>query len=174
MLLAPQGGVPELLAAAAAVAPGADELLFLPFLAGERGAGVTASPGAFVGLQREHQRGHLVRAVLEGVALELRRLSSAHHIDAGRPITVTGGGARSDLWVRILAAVFDRQTRVSHRSAAFGAALVAGVGAGHWASYTDLPPAGHATDPDVGAVTTYEDVFGRYLEAVSALRRLRA
>jgi xylulokinase len=172
MLLAPQGGVPELLAAAAAVAPGSDGLLFLPFLAGERGAGITALPGAFVGLQREHHRGHLVRAVLEGVALELRRLSFAHHIDAGRPIAVTGGGARSELWVRILAAVFDRQTRVSHRSAAFGAALVAGVGAGHWASYTELPPAGHATDPDAGAVTTYEDVFGRYLEAVSALKRM--
>lgn len=174
MLLAPEGGVPELLAAAAAVAPGADGLLFLPFLAGERGAGATALPGAFVGLRREHQRGHLVRAVLEGVALELRRLSSVHHIDAGRPIAVTGGGARSDLWVRILAAVFDRQTRVSHRSAAFGAALVAGVGAGHWASYTEMPPAGHATDPDVGAVNTYEDVFGRYLEAVSALKALSA
>lgn len=134
----------DLLTAQAAEAPaGCEGLIFLPYLSGER----TPHPdpdarGVYFGLTLRHRKPHLIRAVLEGVAyglrdsLELmRRLGLA--IDEVR---VSGGGARSSLWRQILADVFRAdlvQVNVTE-GAAYGAALLAGVGAG---LYTDVDAA---------------------------------
>src|SRR5437667_1010591 len=90
--------------------PGADGLLFLPYLQGERTPHADPDArGAFTGLQLRHDRGALVRAVLEGVAFGLRDSLDilrelGVEVSAAR---VSGGGARSELWLRICASVLD-------------------------------------------------------------------
>ncbi len=126
----------DLLTAQAAQAPaGAEGLLFLPYLTGER----TPYPdpharGAFIGLTLRHDRAHLTRAVLEGVSFGLRdsfELMRGLGISADQ-VRASGGGARSALWRQILADVFDTEIATVNvtEGAAYGAALLAGVGAG--------------------------------------------
>jgi xylulokinase len=132
----------DLEAEAAQWPPGSEGLLFAPYLAGER----TPHPdpdarGAFVGISARHDRGALWRAMLEGVAyglrdsLELLRELGARP-DSGR---VSGGGARSELWLRILASVLGLplETTESEEGSAFGAALLAGVRAGVFSDADD-------------------------------------
>src|SRR4029077_8222162 len=96
----------ELLAEAERWPPGAEGLTFLPYLTGERTPHFDPeATGAFAGLTVRHDRGALVRAVLEGVAFALR--DAADIVDCGgvEAARVSGGGARSDLWLRIVASV---------------------------------------------------------------------
>ena len=123
---------------AASIPPGAEGLIFLPYLTGER----TPHPdplarGAFVGLTARHLRPHLTRAVLEGVAFGLRdSFELIRNSDAGviNEVRVSGGGAKSPVWRQILADVFDVPLVVAEalEGAAYGAALLAGVGGGVW------------------------------------------
>ncbi len=124
----------DLVAPAAAVPPGCDGLIFLPYLSGER----TPHPdplarGAFVGLTVRHTRAHLVRAVLEGVAFGLKDsldLMRSAGLAPATEVRVTGGGAKSALWRQILADVFGASiaTVGCAEGAAFGAALLAAGG----------------------------------------------
>ena len=134
------GGVPydELLAEAERWEPGAEGLLFQPYLAGERTPHADPDArGAFVGLSLRHDRGALTRAVLEGVAYGLRdslELLRAVGVEA-TSARVSGGGARSELWLRIVASVLGlplERTAVEE-GAAYGAALLGAVAAGEFA-----------------------------------------
>jgi xylulokinase len=118
--------------AARNVAAGADGLLFLPYLMGERSPVWDGkASGAFVGLSLYHSRAHCYRAVLEGVAFALR-----HNIEAGRvddldkELIVVGGAAHSPLWVQIIADVTGRPVKIIAQDveAAMGAALLAAIG----------------------------------------------
>ncbi|MGE5603122.1 MAG: xylulokinase, partial [Nitrososphaerales archaeon] len=120
---------------AASVPPGSEGLLFLPYLSGERCPYPDPKArGAFVGLTLRHGKGHLVRAVLEGVSYGLR--DSLELIKGlGVPIEqvrASGGGAKSPLWRQIQADVFGTELVLVNTTegAAMGAALLAGVGAG--------------------------------------------
>ena len=126
----------ELVAFAADVPAGSDGLLFLPYLTGERSPHPDPQArGAFVGLTLTHDRRHLTRAVLEGVAFGLRDGLDLM-IEAGMPppaqIRVSGGGTVSPLWRQILADVLGAEIATVNTSegAAFGAGLLASVGAG--------------------------------------------
>jgi xylulokinase len=118
--------------------PGAEGLLFAPYLQGERTP--HADPdvrGAFTGLSLRHDRGALVRAVLEGVAYGLRDSLELLRALGAQPTVgrVSGGGVRSELWLRIVASVLDLplERMESEAGAAFGAALLAGVQEGVFA-----------------------------------------
>jgi xylulokinase len=123
-----------------AVPPGAEGLVFLPYISGER----TPHPdplarGAFVGLTVRHGRGHMVRAVLEGVAFALRDVFGLVSAVSPAPVTelrASGGGTRSALWRGILADVLGASvaTMASSEGAAAGAAILAAVGAGWYPS----------------------------------------
>jgi len=136
--LAPGLDFDQLLAPAVDVPAGSDGLLFLPYLTGER----TPYPdpfarGAFVGLTVRHSQAHLTRAVLEGVAFGLRdsfELIKRAGLPRIEQVRVSGGGAKSPLWRQILADVFNAElvTVNTTEGAAYGAALLAGVGAGVW------------------------------------------
>lgn len=143
-------------AAAATVSPGANGLLFLPYLSGERTPHMDArARGAFVGLTHYHGRGHLARAIMEGVAFAMRDALDISLSLGGRveEVIAAGGGAESATWRQILADVFGVPLRRSPlvESTGIGAALLGGIGAGVYASAADaaaLLRGGALTEPD--------------------------
>ena len=142
--LAPGEQFGGLVAPAAEVAAAAEGLFFLPYLTGERSPHPDPlARGAFVGLTVQHDRRHLTRAVLEGVAFGLRDgldLMLAAGMARPAQIRASGGGLASDLWCQILADVLDAElvTTSTTEGAAFGASVLAAVGAG-W--FPDVPAA---------------------------------
>jgi xylulokinase len=130
----------ERLTAEAAKAPaGSDGLLWAPYLMGERTPHLDPNArGALVGLTASHTRGHIVRAILEGVAFSLRdsfTLFADMKVPVNR-IRLGGGGARSGLWRQIQADVYGHEVEIveAEEGAAYGAAILAGVGAQVWSS----------------------------------------
>jgi xylulokinase len=130
----------DLVEGAAEVPAGSAGLLFLPYLSGERSPYPDPhARGAFVGLTLGHDRGHLTRAVLEGVAFGLRDgldLMVAAGLPSPAQIRASGGGTASPLWRQILADVLDAEiaTVSTTEGAAYGAALLAAVGVGWYPS----------------------------------------
>ncbi|MBV9680520.1 MAG: xylulokinase, partial [Solirubrobacterales bacterium] len=135
---APNTPFDTLLEEADAWPPGTENLIFLPYLAGERTPHADADArGAFAGLSNRHDRGALVRAVLEGVAFGLRdSLDLIAELGAEPPERgrISGGGARSELWTQIVASILELPLeRVAvDEGAAFGAAILGGVTGGAW------------------------------------------
>src|SRR5579862_535998 len=135
------GGDPyETLTAEAATAPaGSDGLLWTPYLMGERTPHLDGTArGALVGLTASHKRAHVVRAILEGVAYSLKdtfTIFGEMKVPV-RSIRLGGGGARSGLWRQIQADVYDHEVEIveAEEGAAYGAAILAGVGANIWPS----------------------------------------
>jgi xylulokinase len=170
-MLAPGEGLASFTIAATSAPPGAHGLLFLPFLMGERGARGGGAPGAFVGLTTEHTRGDLIRAVLEGVAFELRRLQQTR----GTPLptdvlTLKGGGARNELWCRIVSGVFGIPYRTTHRNAAYGAALIAGVSSGWWPGWQAVPSlSDQINESGLADAEFLNDRYARYHTIVDVL-----
>jgi len=124
------------------IPPGSEGLLFLPYLSGERTPiNDPYARGVFFGISLRHTKHHFVRSILEGVAYSLRdSLALVNQIGVHpKEIIVSGGGARSDLWRQIMADVLGLPllTTNSEEGAAFGAALLAGVGAQVYPSPTD-------------------------------------
>jgi len=138
--VAPGVAFGDLVAAAGDVPAGSDGLLFLPYLTGERAPHPDPlARGAFVGLTLGHERRHLTRAVLEGVAFGLRDgldLIVATGIAAPATIRGSGGGTASAVWTQILADVLGAEiaTVSTTEGAAYGASLLAAVGAGWFPS----------------------------------------
>jgi len=131
------GSYDQLSDEAAAAPPGADGVLWAPYLMGERTPYRDPNiRGGLVGLAAHHTRAHVIRAVLEGVAFSLRdtfTIFSELQVPVEQ-IRLSGGGARSPLWRQIQADIFGQkvETVQTEEGAAFGAALLAGVGAGWW------------------------------------------
>jgi len=142
--LAPGVAFGDLAASAEGVEAAADGLFFLPYLTGERSPHPDPlARGAFVGLSLRHDRRHLTRAVLEGVAFGVRDgldLMLAAGMPRPAQIRASGGGLASGVWRQILADVLDAElvTTSTTEGAAFGAAILAAVGAG-W--FRDVPAA---------------------------------
>ena len=161
--------------------PGAEGLVFLPYLAGERTPHADPNArGAFVGLSLRHDRGALARAVLEGVAFGLRdslELLKELGVDpqVGR---VSGGGARSDLWLRIVASVLGvpLERAVVDEGAAYGAALLGGVAAGVFADVHEAVAAcvrvRGRIDPEPAWADRYASGYERFRALYPALRPL--
>lgn len=126
--------------------PGADGLLFLPWMYGERSPVPDAAlRGGFVGLSLEHERAHLGRALYEGIALNLRWILEECALlgEACPTLRAIGGGTRSEAWSQILADVLERPIeRVAEPrlAGAIGAALVAAVGTGALDSVAAIGP----------------------------------
>jgi xylulokinase len=129
----------QLTAEAATVPPGADGLLWAPYLMGERTPHLDpAARGVLTGLTASHTRAHVIRAILEGVAFSLRdsfTIFAEMNVPV-RNIRLGGGGARSRLWRQIQADVYGQEVEIveADEGAAFGAAILAGVGAEMWPS----------------------------------------
>jgi len=176
--LAPGVDFGDLVAAAADVPAGSDGLLFLPYLSGERSPHPDPlARGAFVGLTTRHDRRHLTRAVLEGVAFGLRDGLDLM-IGAGMPppaqIRASGGGAASSLWRQILADVLDAEIAIveTTEGAAYGAGVLAAVGAGWFASVEGAAAAVARATPVAAPgpeAPRYRDAHAVYRELYPAL-----
>jgi xylulokinase len=165
---------------AARIPPGAEGLFFLPYLAGERTPYMDPqASGGFVGLRLRHGRGHLVRAVMEGVVFALRQGLDLI-LETGVPVdrvVASGGGTHHPLWLQLQADIFDRpiyQT-FSEEAAALGAAILAGVGAG---VFPDVQKAcsqvvqlrKQVVMPDPENVLRYRDAYTSYLKLYPRLK----
>ncbi len=143
------------------MAPGTESLAFLPYLAGERTPhNDPEATGAFVGLTLRHDRGALVRAVLEGVAFAMR--DALDLVGSGALGRVSGGEGRSDLWLRIVASVLEvpLERTATDEGAAFGAAVLGGVAAGVWeAVAAAVRPTGTPVEPVTEWVQPYREAI---------------
>jgi xylulokinase len=177
-VLAPDVPFDALIDEAALWEPGAEGLLFLPYLQGERTPHADPEArAAFTGLQLRHDRGALVRAVLEGVAFGLRDaldLVQALGIEVSSA-RASGGGARSRLWLAICASVLGvpiERTRVEEGSA-FGAALLGGVAGDVFPDVHTAVEAAVSTrdviEPDPAWMGVYADLHTRYQALYPAL-----
>jgi xylulokinase len=176
--LAPGEAFGPLVEAAAAIPAGSDGLLFLPYLTGERSPHPDPlARGAFVGLSIGHDRRHMTRAVLEGVAFGLRDgldQMTAAGMPAPAQVRASGGGTASPLWRRILADVLEAEvaTVSTTEGAAYGAASLAAVGAGWFSSIEDAAAAfvrvapAASPGPDAAA---YRDAHAAYRALYPAL-----
>src|SRR5690242_1038311 len=170
----------ELVDEAAGVPAGSEGLIFLPYLSGER----TPHPdplarGAWIGLTTRHGQPHLTRSILEGVAFGIKDMFCLMR-DAGLgsvdEVRVSGGGAKSLLWRQILADTLDAElvTVNTTEGAAYGAALLAGVGAGVWpnvdtACAQTISTRDHVT-PNSEAVEIYRSLYDQYRNLYPTLK----
>lgn len=169
----------DLVAEAETVPPGSEGLVFLPYLTGERTPHLDPfATGAFVGLTARHTRGHMTRALMEGVLFSLRdgieimRALGVHPAE----IRAIGGGATSPLWLQLQADVYGA---VIHRlaieeGAAYGAALLGHVAAGTFADVEEatsvVRTVGDVTEPEAKNVAVYEETHAVYRTLYGTLR----
>ncbi|MDM8527681.1 xylulokinase [Anaerolineales bacterium HSG24] len=177
---APDTDFGDLLIPANDVPIGSEGLLFLPYLTGER----TPHPdpfarGGFVGITIRHTRAHFTRAVIEGVSFGLRdgfELMKGAGLTDIKQVRVSGGGSKSPLWRQILADVLQVElvTVNTTEGAAYGAALLAGVGAGTWSTVDEACQAGieltGSTKPTTEGIAAYELFYAQYRELYPALK----
>jgi xylulokinase len=178
--LTPKESFSDIVTEAERAPAGSDGLLFLPYLSGER----TPYPdplarGSFVGLTLRHSRAHLTRAVLEGVAFSMRdcfALLQGAGLGGVEEVRIAGGGARGALWRKIVASALGvpMVTVNSTEGAAYGAALLGGVGAGAWPTVEAACDATIAVtgrdEPVAGWTQAYEALYPRYRELYPALK----
>ena len=177
-----QAGRYERLAAPAAEVTAAEEgLLFLPYLLGERSPYWNPrARGAFIGLAKHHTPAHLARAVLEGVAMNLMVGLRAFQEQGATidGIDAIGGGARSDLWLQILADVWGipvRRRSLVDEANALGAAIVGAVGVGLVSGFEVAPTlseTGAAFEPDPDTHERYTSRYEQFLDAYIRLEPL--
>ena len=164
---------------AAVTPPGAEGLIFLPYLTGERTP--HADPlarGAFIGLTLRHSRGHMVRAILEGVTYSLRDCLAIIEEQgvAVKQIRATGGGARSGFWRQLQANVLGKTvfSMAADEGPAYGVALLAAVGAGEFKNIGEACEATVKTTgqvkPLAAARRSYDKAFPTYQQLYRSLR----
>jgi len=161
----------QLTSEAANAPPGSDGLLWAPYLMGERTPHLDPNArGALIGLTASHTRGHVVRAILEGVAFSLKdtfTILSEMKIPV-KSIRLGGGGARSSLWRQIQADVYAQEVEIveAEEGAAYGAAILAGVGAKIWPSVDEACSAvvrvREHVAPNPANVAVLHDSYARY------------
>lgn len=166
-------------AEAAELPPGADGLLYLPYLYGERTPHMDPfARGALIGLGFHHGRGHVARAIMEGVAFALRQSLELSLALGGQVevVIAAGGGAESAVWRQIQADVFGLPLRQSllHEQAGLGAALLGGVSAGLWADVASASAAvvayGPTTEPDAQRHARYNALYEQFVGLYPTLK----
>lgn len=177
--IAPQIAFADLMQLAERSQPGARGVLFLPHLAGERSPHLDPETrGAWVNLALAHSQADLIRAVLEGVAFSLREaLDIIHNITPMKQLLATGGGARSSVWLKILADILQTELIApkAEEGAAYGAVILAMVGVGVYsnleAAFQILPQAEDVVQPQKNLI--YESAFQKYQQLYEALKAVR-
>jgi xylulokinase len=167
---------------AAKTPPGSDGLLWAPYLMGERTPHLDPNArGALVGITAQHTRAHVIRAILEGVAFSLRDSLTLFH-EIGVPIEsirLGGGGARSPLWQQIQADIFGMPVELieADEGAAYGAAILAGVGTGQWpsteAACETVVHVAKRVEPNPKTAAKMNVQYAEYRKLYPALRQIK-
>lgn len=178
--MAPEIPFSDLVAEAADVAPGCDGLTFLPYLTGERTPHADPEArGAFIGLTRAHNRGHMTRSVLEGVGfglLDNQRLLAQCGVQIANSLRASGGAMQSPLWRQMLADILSTPLEPveTTEGGALGAAMLAGAGAGVWSSIHEavaqIVKTGDPVLPGPDHAAAYEEAYERFKALYPALR----
>ena len=173
----------EFLSEEAATAPaGADGLLWAPYLMGERTPHLDPhARGALAGITPSHHRGHIVRAILEGVAFSLKdSFSIFEEMKVPvKQIRLGGGGARSPLWRQIQADVYAHEVEIveAEEGAAYGAAILAAVGAHHFASVDEacdvVIRVAKRVAPNPSSSTLLQKTYASFRSLYPALRSIQ-
>jgi len=173
----------EFLSEEAETAPaGAEGLLWAPYLMGERTPHLDPNArGALVGITPSHHRGHLIRAILEGVAFSLKdSFSIFEEMKVPvKQIRLGGGGARSPLWRQIQADVYAHEVEIveAEEGAAYGAAILAAVGARHFASVDEACDAvirvAKRVAPNPSSSTLLQKTYASFRSLYPALRSVQ-
>lgn len=173
------GGAPyEVLVSEAARTPaGADGLLVLPYFAGERTPIFDADArGVIAGLTLRHGRGHLFRAVYEGIAFGIRQILELLDSDPNpvRRLVAVGGGTQGGLWTQVVSDVTGRSQEVPEQTigASYGDALMAAIGSGLTPADTDWTRPGEIVEPDPGVRPLYDELYTQYVDLYPATRPL--
>jgi xylulokinase len=171
----------QLTAEAATAPPGSDGLLWAPYLMGERTPHLDAEArGMLAGLTASHTRGHVVRAILEGVAFSLKDTFTIFR-EMNVPVSsirLGGGGARSSLWRQIQADVYDHEVEIveAEEGAAYGAAILAGVGAKIWpsvdAACESVVRVVERVRPDAATVAVMNSSYQAYRRVYPAMKSI--
>jgi len=165
------------------VGPGSKRLLFMPWLFGERApVGDTTLRGAFINLSLEHEREHLLRAIYEGVAYNLRWMIDevARSGFPARTLRAIGGGAKSDLWMQVISDVTCRRVEAvdnPQEAGALGCALAVAVALGIYDDYKDIKKAvkvRETFEPDAGRGREYELLYKNFRALYPALSKAGA
>ena len=168
--------------AAARIAAGSEGLAWAPYLLGERTPHLDPEVrAAFTNIGMEHTAAHFTRAVLEGVAYSLKDTFTLF-AELGIPVSgirLGGGGARGSLWRRIQAGIYDHTVEIltAEEGGAFGCALMAGVGAGHWANLdqacSQAIEVAERIRPDPADAQAYRSGYENWRKVYPALHTLR-
>ncbi len=174
-------GYEQLTAEAATVPPGADGLLWAPYLMGERTPYLDSNArGVLAGLTASHTRAHVIRAILEGVAFSLKdtfTIFGEMNVPV-KCIRLGGGGARSPLWRQIQADVYGSEVEIveAEEGAAYGAAILAGVGAKIWpsvdAACNSVVRVVDRVHPNAANVAVMEACYARYRRIYPAMKSI--
>jgi xylulokinase len=166
---------------ASAAPPGSEGAFWAPYLMGERTPHLDPNArAALLGLTASHTRGHIIRAVMEGVAYSLKDTFTIFE-EMEIPVTsirLGGGGARSQLWRQIQADVYSHEVEIvaAEEGAAYGAAILAGTGAGAWSSVDEacdkVVRVASRIAPDRAAAKTMKRGYRKYRRIYPALRRV--
>jgi xylulokinase len=168
--------------AASNIRAGSDGLEWAPYLLGERTPHLDPEVrAAFTGIGVHHTAAHFIRAVLEGVAYSLEDTFALFR-ELGIPVSgirLGGGGARGALWRRIQAGIYGHAVEVltAEEGGAFGCALLAGVGAGHWKNLDEACgqaiEVAETIEPDAEDIEAYKSSYAQWRKVYPALRTLR-
>ena len=171
-----------LTAAAEKISAGSQGLEWAPYLLGERTPHLDPEVrAAFTGISTTHTAAHFTRAVLEGVAYSLQDTFTLF-AELGIPVSgirLGGGGARGPLWRRIQAGVYGHAVEIltAEEGGAFGCALMAGVGAGHWANLDEACAqaieVAERIEPNPADLSTYKAGYAHWRKLYPALKTLR-
>ena len=171
----------RLTAEAAGIPPGCNGLLWAPYLMGERTPHLDPNArAALIGLTASHGRGHVIRSIMEGVAFSLKdsfTLFAEIHVPV-KKIRLGGGGARSTLWRQIQADIYGHQVETvkAEEGAAYGAAVLAGVGAGRWRSVdeacSEVVHTDKRTEPQAEVVELMRERYEAYRRIYPAIRSI--
>jgi xylulokinase len=174
-------GYEELIQEATTVQTGSDGLLWTPYLMGERTPHLDPNArAALIGLTLVHGRGHVIRAILEGVAFSLKdtfMLLSEMGVPINR-IRLGGGGARSSLWRQIQADVYGQEVEIleAEEGAALGAAILAGVGVKAWPSVhvasKGVVRISERVQPNRASVAVLNDSYAAYKRVYDATKSI--
>lgn len=179
--LAPELSFDEMLKPVADLPPGADGLLFTPYLVGERTPHAdSAIRASFIGLSGTHRREHMARAVMEGITFSLAEsleLFRQAGINTRRIISI-GGGAKNPVWLQMQADIFNTPvvSLKNEQGPAMGAAMMAAVGSGWFDSLKECADKfiayGKTFEPIPANVAAYTRLFKLYQQVYSATREL--